>query len=83
MCNSVTIEIWNWAIFQNIWIRAEHLPGSENYLTEHSRELMTIRSGHWMIICLIGSYLILECHTQIFLPIGKIQNAERVLETRS
>ena len=29
-CNSLTQEIWNWAIVRNIWLSATHIPGSSN-----------------------------------------------------
>ena len=27
-CNSLTQEIWNWAIVRNVWLSAAHIPGS-------------------------------------------------------
>jgi len=29
-CNSLTQEIWNWAIVRNIWLSAVHIPGCSN-----------------------------------------------------
>ena len=29
-CNSLTKEIWDWAIDRNIWLSAAHIPGSSN-----------------------------------------------------
>ena len=29
-CNSLTQEIWNWAIVRNVWLSATHIPGSSN-----------------------------------------------------
>ena len=29
-CNSLTQEIWNWAIVRNVWLSAAHIPGSSN-----------------------------------------------------
>ena len=29
-CNSLTKEIWDWAIDKNIWLSAAHIPGSNN-----------------------------------------------------
>ena len=38
ICNLIANEIWTWSIDRNIWLSAEHLPGSKNVLAaEQSR----------------------------------------------
>ena len=29
-CNSIAKDIWNWAIYKDIWLSAAHIPGSSN-----------------------------------------------------
>jgi hypothetical protein len=47
-CNEIAKQIWEWAMERNIWVSAQHLPGTENVEADHrSRHF---RENHeWML----------------------------------
>ena len=48
VCNQISKEIWDWCIKRNIWISAEHLPGSQNI--EADRESRIFHDNtEWML----------------------------------
>ena len=48
ICNLIANEIWTWSIYRNIWLSAEHLPGSKNVLADEQSRLFN-DTTEWMI----------------------------------
>ena len=48
ICNLIANEIWTWSIDRNIWLSAEHLPGSKNVLVDEQSRLFD-DTTEWMI----------------------------------
>ena len=59
ICNLIANEIWNWSIDRNIWLSAEHLPGSKNVLADEQSRAFD-DTTEWMI------------HKCVFLELVKI-----------
>lgn len=48
ICNEIAKEIWHWCIIREIWISAEHLPGSQN--VEADKESRVFHDNtEWML----------------------------------
>ena len=48
ICNLIANEIWTWSIDRNIWLSAEHLPGSKNLLADE-QSCVFDDTTEWMI----------------------------------
>ena len=48
ICNLIANEIWTWSIDRNIWLSAEHLPGSKNVLADEQSRVFD-DTTEWMI----------------------------------
>ena len=48
LCNSLARDIWNWCGDNNLWISAEHLPGTQNTIAD--KESRIFNDGtEWML----------------------------------